>query len=65
MCDTCGCGKPDGFVIHDPNHTHSHDSDYTHDHQHEHDHPHKKVIDLNIDILSPNNITAGIEPTVF
>lgn len=73
MCDTCGCGKPDGFVIYDPNHTHSHDSDYTHehdhvhnhDHQHEHDHPHKKVIDLDIDILSPNNITAGMNRRFF
>jgi hydrogenase nickel incorporation protein HypB len=73
MCETCGCGKPDGFVIHDPNHTHSHNSDYTHeddhghthDHQHEHDHPHKKVIDLNIDILSQNNITAGMNRRFF
>jgi hydrogenase nickel incorporation protein HypB len=70
MCETCGCGKPEGFKIHDPNHTHSHNSDYTHEHdhghkpvhehQHYHDHPHKKIIDLNIDILSHNNITAGM-----
>jgi hydrogenase nickel incorporation protein HypB len=65
MCDTCGCGKPDGFVIHDPNHTHSNDGDYTHDHQHIHDHPHKKVIDLNIDILAPNNITAEMNRRFF
>jgi len=73
MCDTCGCGKSEGFIIHDPNHTHSHDSDYTHehdhqhshDHQHEHDHPHKKVIDLNIDILSQNNITAEMNRRFF
>jgi hydrogenase nickel incorporation protein HypB len=73
MCDTCGCGKPDGFVIHDPNHTHSHDSDYTHehahehshDHQHEHSHRHRKVIDLNIDILSQNNIPAGMNRRFF
>lgn len=73
MCETCGCGNPDGFKIQDPNHTHSHDSDYTHehehghthDHQHEHDHPHKKVIDLNIDILSQNNITAGMNRRFF
>jgi hydrogenase nickel incorporation protein HypB len=73
MCDTCGCGKPEGFIIHDPNHTHSHDTDYTHehDHQHSHDHqhelghPHKKVIDLNIDILSQNNITAVMNRRFF
>jgi hydrogenase nickel incorporation protein HypB len=73
MCDTCGCDKPDGFVIHDPNHTHSHDSDYTHEHDHEHSHEHnhehshshKKVIDLNIDILSQNNITAGMNRRFF
>jgi len=68
MCDTCGCGKPDGYKIHDPDHTHSSDSDYTHehdhghthDHLHEHDHHHKKVIDLDIDILSRNNMIAGM-----
>jgi len=68
MCDTCGCGKPDGFKIHDPDHTHSPNSDYTqehdhghtHDHHHEHDHHHKKVIDLDIDILSRNNMIAGM-----
>jgi hydrogenase nickel incorporation protein HypB len=73
MCETCGCGKTEGFKIHDPNNTHSHNSDYTHendhghthDHQHEHDHPHKKVIDLNIDILSQNNITAGMNRRFF
>ncbi len=63
MCDTCGCGKADGFTIHDPKHTHEHE--HTHDHQHEHDHPHYKVIDLNIDILSQNNITAGMNRRFF
>jgi len=75
MCESCGCGKPDQYIIHDPNHTHSHGSDYNHehdhtpphkhDHPHEHDHPHKKVIDLNIDILSQNNITAGMNRRFF
>jgi hydrogenase nickel incorporation protein HypB len=75
MCDTCGCGKPDGYIIHDPNHTHSHGSDYNHEHDHthphthdpphEHDHPHKKVIDLDIDILSGNNLTAGMNRRFF
>jgi len=69
MCDTCGCGKPDGYIIHDPNHTHSHGSDYIHEHDHthphEHDHTHKKVIDLDIDILSGNNIIAGLNRRFF
>ena len=77
MCETCGCGKPDGFIIHDPNHTHSHDSDFTHehehdhghphthDHEHDHDHSHQKVINLNLDILSHNNITAEMNRRFF
>ncbi|HBC78388.1 MAG TPA: hydrogenase accessory protein HypB [Bacteroidales bacterium] len=73
MCETCGCGKPGEFVIYDPNHTHNHDSDYTHehdhghthDHPHEHNHSHKKIIDLDIDILSQNNMTAGLNRRFF
>jgi hydrogenase nickel incorporation protein HypB len=44
MCDTCGCGKPDEFKIHDRNHSHdhehSHDHDHDHNHTHDHDHQH-------------------------
>jgi hydrogenase nickel incorporation protein HypB len=48
MCETCGCGKPGEFTIHDPNqsHDHEHSSDHKHDHEHsndhvhDHDHPH-------------------------
>jgi len=73
MCDTCGCGNPDGFKIHDHQHDHQHDRahDLEHDHGHEHNHdlhdhnhthPHdhtlKKVINLNMDILSENNRLA-------
>ncbi len=79
MCDTCGCGNPDGFIIHDPKHTHSHDNndihghDHEHDHRHshshddhhDHDHSHKKVINLNVDILSQNNLTAGMNRRYF
>ncbi|MEI7982642.1 MAG: hypothetical protein WCI71_13405, partial [Bacteroidota bacterium] len=75
MCETCGCGKPDDFTIHDHNHSghrhgpddhHDHDG-YGHHHHHDHDdhnhdrdqdHPHKKVIGLNVDILSENNRLA-------
>ena len=40
MCDTCGCGNPDEFKIHDHNHDHDHDHSHSHDHQHDHDHVH-------------------------
>jgi hydrogenase nickel incorporation protein HypB len=59
MCETCGCGKPDRFIIHDHKHPH------THDHKHDLDHSHKKVINLNIDILTRNNITGGMNRRFF
>lgn len=73
MCETCGCGKPEGFTIHDLKHTHehehTHDNGHTHthahEHEHEHEHSHEKVINLNIDILSQNNITAGMNRRFF
>jgi hydrogenase nickel incorporation protein HypB len=46
MCETCGCGKPGEFKIHDPNnpnnleHINDHDIEHTHDHDHEHEHRH-------------------------
>jgi hydrogenase nickel incorporation protein HypB len=48
MCETCGCGKPGEFKIHDPNNTHdnehlpdhAHDHEHSHDHVHDHDHEH-------------------------
>lgn len=40
MCDTCGCGKPEEFKIHDPNHSHEHDHEHLHDHDHDHNHMH-------------------------
>lgn len=40
MCETCGCGKPGEFTIHDPNHTHDHEHPHKHDHDHEHGHSH-------------------------
>ncbi len=71
MCDTCGCGN-DEFSIHYPSehdhehthghehHNHSHDHHDHHDHPHVHDHDHqpKKLIDLNVDIMSQNNMLA-------
>jgi hydrogenase nickel incorporation protein HypB len=83
MCDTCGCGKPEGFTIHYPKHTHEHEHTHEngnihthahdHDHEHEHDHTnepdhkhsHEKVINLNIDILTQNNIIAGMNRRFF
>ena len=46
MCETCGCGKPGEFKVHDPSHSnnhehkHDHDFEHTHDHEHEHWHDH-------------------------
>ncbi len=72
MCDTCGCGSEHGsFTIHkvkedrehthDPDHNHS-DHQHTHDHEHEHSHPHdgghQKVLHVETDILSKNNLLA-------
>jgi hydrogenase nickel incorporation protein HypB len=79
MCETCGCGKPDEFNIHDPKHDHNHHHEHEHEHDHKHghehehthehehdghkhthlpEHPPKKVINLNLDILSENNRLA-------
>jgi len=76
MCETCGCGNPDEFKIHDHDHENEHMHEHEHDghthshphsHEHEHDghahthiheHPPKKVINLNMDILSENNRLA-------
>jgi hydrogenase nickel incorporation protein HypB len=77
MCETCGCGDNKGYKIHDPHHPHNHDNDhsYEHDHGHthphdvdnlhSHDHSHQKVINLNLDILSGNNITASMNRRFF
>lgn len=75
MCETCGCGNPEEFKIlgrnitekqtgenHEHAHAHGHDHhdhDHNHDHNHHHDHASKKVIKLNLDILSENNRLAA------
>jgi hydrogenase nickel incorporation protein HypB len=43
MCDTCGCGKPDEFNIHDRNHSHDHENSHDHDHSQTHDHDHDHI----------------------
>lgn len=91
MCETCGCGNTDKFIIHDLNDDHKHDHADIHDHDHEdihkqeqyyyHEHPHphkhphdhqherddsyKRIVNLNIDILSQNNKTAAINRAFF
>lgn len=71
MCETCGCGKPDEFKIHDHKHDHQHDNEHDHkhvhkhEHEHDHEHSHEKIINLNIDILSQNNITAEMNRRFF
>lgn len=77
MCETCGCGKPDEFKIHDRNHSHVHEHNHDHDHQHPHDHehshghthdhehPHTRTVDLNLDIMSENNRLAELNRRFF
>jgi hydrogenase nickel incorporation protein HypB len=83
MCETCGCGKTDSFIIHDLNQSHNQDNDniheydhehehghyhehpHSHDHQDDHENSHSRVVSLNIDILSQNNITAGMNRSFF
>ncbi len=64
MCGTCGCGE-EGHVTytkpgerHHHDHNHGHDHNHSHDHSHSHDHHHKKEIQLEIDVLSQNNLIA-------
>jgi len=76
MCDTCGCGEPGELKIHDRqnihDHTHEpgHEHSHSHDHEsvlftHSHDHSPKKVISLNVDILSDNNRLARVNRKSF
>jgi hydrogenase nickel incorporation protein HypB len=59
--------------IHEPDHNHDHEHEHTHSHSHSHgndqhhthEHFHHKEINLNIDILSSNNITAGMNRRFF
>jgi hydrogenase nickel incorporation protein HypB len=76
MCETCGCGNTEGFAIHDMNSDknnkrtdiHKHEEGYYHEHPHAHPHNHshedddsyRKIVNLNIDILSQNNKTAAV-----
>ena len=50
---------------HDPSGFHSHDHLLSDVHDHSHEHSNQKVINLNIDILSANNITAAMNRRFF
>lgn len=67
MCETCGCGKPDEAKIHDHKHgtEHEHGHEHGYLYSHDHEHSHSKVVNLNLDILSGNNITAGMNRRFF
>jgi len=76
MCETCGCGEPGEFKIHDPHQKHEHGHEQEHAHSHNtphgsvlftqpHDHTHTKVINLNIDVLSVNNSLARLNRKFF
>ncbi|MEI6140321.1 MAG: hydrogenase nickel incorporation protein HypB [Mariniphaga sp.] len=50
---------------HPHNHDHDHDQDHRHPHNHDHDQSHKKAIELNVDILSQNNLLAELNRRFF
>ena len=61
----------DHYGHHPHDHSHGENGHHSHDHthgengHHSHDHTHQKVIDLNLDILSGNNIIAGMNRRFF
>lgn len=65
MCGTCGCGEDNHVTYttpgknhqHDHHHDHHHDHEHNHDHEHDHHH-HSKEIQLEMDVLAKNNLTA-------
>ena len=66
MCDTCGCGQPDGAVTirkpgeeghsHPHGHEHEHNHDHPHDHSYSHDHGREVIVET--DVLAKNNLLA-------
>ena len=75
MCETCGCGQgsnpvritkpgepeasPHHHEAHSHGHHHDHDHDHDHGHSHDHDHAGQRLIRLEEDILSKNNLMAS------
>ena len=66
MCEKCGCGNTNHEHEHEHEHQHDHYGPHTHDgsadagHTHSQDYQYRKVIDLNVDILAGNNMTAAL-----
>lgn len=68
MCDTCGCDQPNNPITYTTpgegiNHTHAHihEHDHKHDHEHiepDHGHSHGRVIQLGVDVLNTNILSA-------
>jgi len=66
MCTTCGCeGNGNeikmtvfGEKTETHTHEHHHEEGHHHHHDHDHDHKHSHQIDLEVDILSQNNLLA-------
>ena len=69
MCGTCGCGDDNHITYSMPGkeghhhghheHSHEHNHEHSHDHHHhDHGHTHGKEIQLEIDVLSKNNLRA-------
>ncbi len=62
MCGTCGCGEDNHITYTVPGQSgHNHGNDIHENHHHEHDehkHPVSKEIQLEIDVLSKNNLEA-------
>jgi hydrogenase nickel incorporation protein HypB len=61
MCDTCGCDQPNNLITYTTpgvgsNHTHAHT--HEHDHEHDHEHSHGRVIQLGVDVLNRNVLSA-------
>lgn len=60
MCDTCGCGSEhDGFTIQKVDEESNHSHGHTHEHEDHHTHKsEKKVLHVETDVLSKNNLLA-------
>ena len=76
MCDTCGCGQPDGQGVKiikpgekagegDGHQNQDHPHHHEHDHADDHSHPHTETIQIQQDILGANNIVAARNRAFF
>ncbi len=76
MCDTCGCGQPDGQAVKiikpgekavgaDGHQNHDHPHHHEHDHEDGHSHPHTETIKVQQDVLGANNLVAARNRAFF